>query len=127
VVEDDVTTPFVVRPNSAARTVRPAGLVELETEAREALPDRLVEHGLVLLGTLFVERPREAVAVLEESVPGRVHEIEVVAVPLLGLVPRGGVVLVEGGLTVLQETGPLGLEQLELAPDELDEAPSHAA
>jgi hypothetical protein len=127
VVEDDVTTPFVVRPNSAARTVRPAGLVELETEAREALPDRLVEHGLVLLGTLFVERPREAVAVLEESVPRRVHEIVVVAVPLLGLVPRGGVVLVEGGLTVLQETGPLGLEQLELAPDELDEAPSHAA
>jgi hypothetical protein len=102
-------------------------LVELEPEAREAFSGRPVEHGLVLVRTLFVERPREAVAVLEESVPGRVHEIEVVAVPLLGLVPRGGVVLVEGGLTVLQETGPLDLEQLELAPDELDEAPSHAA
>jgi hypothetical protein len=102
-------------------------LVELEPEAREAFSDRPVEHGLVFIGTLLVERPREAIAVLEESVLGRVHEIEVVAVPLLGLVSWGGVVLVEGGLALPEEAGPLGLEQLELAPDELDEAPSHAA
>ena len=102
------------------------GSSELEAEAGKALAGEPVERRLVLLGRLTVQRPGVAVPVLEEGVGGRVHEIDVVAVALLSLVARSGVVGGERRLAVSYEPRVLGLEELELALDELHEAPAHA-
>jgi hypothetical protein len=111
----------------ALRAVRHQGRsVQLEAEARKAPAGEPVERRLVLLGRLTVQRLSVAVPVLEEGVGGRVHEIDVIAVALLGLVARSGVVGGERRLAVQDEPCVLGLEELELALDELDEAPAHA-
>ena len=79
------------------------GSVELEAEARQPLPGQPVEDLLVLVGGLVVERGGVGVAVLEQRVPCGVDVVDVVAVELLGLVLRGGVVGVEGSPAVLEE------------------------
>jgi hypothetical protein len=66
--------------------------VELETEARQPLTDEVVEDKQVFVGRLLVERLREGVSHVDESLAAGVHEIDELAVALLGLVPTCAVV-----------------------------------
>ena len=82
-----------------------------------------LKTALVLLRRVGVERPRVGVAVLEEGVPGQVHAVDVVAVELLRLVARSGVVGVERGLAVAQEVLVLGREEVDLSCRQFHETP----
>lgn len=79
------------------------------------MANTVVERGAVLVRRLMVERSRKGVAqLLERLLPG-VHQVEVVGIALLGLVPVGGVVGAKRGVGVTDEPDLLRFEEVELA------------
>ena len=93
---------------------RPLAQVDLRSEARQPLPDRLVERVLVLLGRVLVERGRVGPAQLGQRLRPRLDEVLVVPVELLGLVSPGPVVAALGLDALPDEIGLVALEQVEL-------------
>ena len=101
------------------------GLVEFETEAGKPLAGAPVERLPILLRGLFVEGLGVGLAELDEEVAAGVREVDEIAVALLGLLPRGGVVGAERGLGVVDETAVLGCEEVELPLYEVGEPAAH--
>jgi hypothetical protein len=74
----------------AVAVARP--LVELETESRQPFSDEIVEDEPVFLGRLLVKGLREGVTHIDEYFAAGVHEVDELAVALLGLVAVGTLV-----------------------------------
>jgi hypothetical protein len=96
--------------------------VDLEAEARQALPDRPVERRLVGLGRMLVERPLEGVAEVGERLGALLDEVDVLAVALLGLVAPRLLVAALRLLAGLDQAGVVVREELQLTRDQVAEA-----
>jgi hypothetical protein len=97
-------------------------LFELEPEAGEAFAHESVEDLPVLLDGIRVERRRVALSELDELIPSRVHEVEIIAVARLRLVAFGFVVGAQRGFGVPYQPRALPFEEGNLTLDEIDEA-----
>jgi hypothetical protein len=105
------------------RAVAVAGLlVELETEARQPFSDEVVEDEPVFLGRLVVEGLREGVTHVDEYFAAGVHEVDELAVALLGLVAAGTVVGAESLLHLGEQLSLILAEERQLALGDLLEA-----
>jgi hypothetical protein len=97
-------------------------LVELETEARQPFSDEVVEDEPVFRGRLLVERLREGVTHVDEYLAAGVHEVDELAVAVLGLVAAGTVVRPESLLHLGEQLSLVLAEERELALRDLLEA-----
>jgi hypothetical protein len=97
-------------------------LVELEAEAGQPFSDEVVEDESVFLGRLLVERLREGISHVDECLTARVHEVDELAVALLGLVPTGAVIGLERLLDLGEQLGLVLAEERQLALGQLPEA-----
>ena len=97
-------------------------LVELETEAREPCSDEIVEDEPVFVGRLVVEGLREGITHVHEYFAAGVHEVDELAVALLGLVAAGTVVGSESLLHLGEQLGLVLAEERQLALGDLLEA-----
>jgi hypothetical protein len=104
----------------AVAVARP--LAELETEARQPFSDEVVEDEPVFLGRLVVEGLRESVTHVDEYFAAGVHEVDELAVALLGLVAAGTVVGAESLLHLGEQLGLILAEERQLALSDLLEA-----
>jgi hypothetical protein len=104
----------------AVAVARP--LAELETEARQPFSDEVVEDEPVFLGRLVVEGLRESVTHVDEYFAAGVHEVDELAVALLGLVAAGTVVGAESLLHLGEQLGLILAEERQLALGDLLEA-----
>jgi hypothetical protein len=104
----------------AVAVARP--LVELETEARQPFSDEVVEDEPVFLGRLVVEGLREGVTHVDEYFAAGVHEVDELAVALLGLVAAGTVVGAESLLHLGEQHSLILAEERQLALGDLLEA-----
>jgi endonuclease/exonuclease/phosphatase family metal-dependent hydrolase len=103
-------------------------ILDLERESGQPLDDGAVELPLVHLRGLLVERRSEVVAQVGQELRACLDEIDVGAVPLLGLVARRRVVSALGLLAFTDQILLLADEEFELARDDFGEAaaPEHA-
>jgi hypothetical protein len=97
-------------------------LVELETEARQPFSDEVVEDEHVFLGRLLVEGVGERVTHVDEYFAAGVHEVDELAVALLGLVAAGTVVGPESLLHLGEQLSLVLQEERQLALGDLLEA-----
>ena len=105
----------------AVAVARP--LVELETESRQPFSDEIVENEPVFLGRFLVKGLRESVSHVDEYFAAGVHEVDELAVALLGLVAACGTVVGPESLFHLGEQLSLVLaEERQLALGDLLEA-----
>src|SRR5215218_1049563 len=100
-------------------------LIELEPEPRQLPADEPVEELPVLLGAVRRQRFCVGVAHACQLLGACFDQVEEVTVALFRLLTGGAVVGLQRGLGVMDEACVLALEHLELALDQIDEAPAH--
>src|SRR4029453_18222716 len=115
------------RCRSDSRRRLALAVLDLEREPRQPLEDCAVELFLVELARVVVERPFEVVADVGQDLGAGLDGVDVVAVALLGLVARCGVVRALELFALFDHGGVLALEEFELPRDHLAEAaaPEH--
>lgn len=101
-------------------------LVDLEREAGETAVDGRVELRDVLVGRVLVERRRVSIAQLRQRLGPELDKLLEAAEDLFGLLALCTVVLLLRLVHAGQEGRVLLLEEIELAVDQLREAPGHS-